>query len=290
MEPDMYSFSQQNFPTQLGATIKNLWLKEAFTDVTLVSEDKKQIQAHKLVVSAFSPILKDLLIDNPHPNPLLYMRGIKHDVLLSVVQFMYFGQSTIPQENINELLDILKDLQVHEFNIQKNYFKGDESNVLSDDYEAKTKKESLKHESNVQIDDYEAKTTNKSLKYEDDSLIMKEGEKHIFNCQECDSVFTSKKGLIYHTRAKHEGVIYTCNECDYKGSTKSCLRKHQRSRHEGNVYLCNLCSYQATQPSNLKTHNKSKHEGIRYPCTFCEFECGWPSELLKHKRVKHPKF
>ena len=50
-----------------------------FTDVTLATEDDKQIIAHKVIVSSGSEFFRNLLIKNPHKNPLTYLKGIKHD-------------------------------------------------------------------------------------------------------------------------------------------------------------------------------------------------------------------
>ena len=47
-----------------------------FTDVTLACEENKQISAHKVVLSSCSEMLKKILLDNPHPNPLIYLQGL----------------------------------------------------------------------------------------------------------------------------------------------------------------------------------------------------------------------
>ena len=45
------------------------------TDVTLVSSDGLQLQAHKTVLCSSSSFFREILIVNPHPGVLLYMRG-----------------------------------------------------------------------------------------------------------------------------------------------------------------------------------------------------------------------
>ena len=50
-----------------------------FADVTLVTDDKKQIRAHLTILSACSAVFKNILqIDNSNVNPVIYLRGIKH--------------------------------------------------------------------------------------------------------------------------------------------------------------------------------------------------------------------
>ena len=44
-----------------------------FFDVTLASEDAKQMQAHKVILSSCSPIFKGILKANNHPHPVINM-------------------------------------------------------------------------------------------------------------------------------------------------------------------------------------------------------------------------
>ena len=60
-----------------------------FSDVTLACEDGQQVEAHKVILVASSPSFQKLLGRNKHPHPLIYMRGVKSDDLLSIVDFLY---------------------------------------------------------------------------------------------------------------------------------------------------------------------------------------------------------
>ena len=80
-----------------------IWWKPKL-DVTLVSDDKKQIQAHKFVLSACSPMLKNLLVKNVHPQPLIYMRGVGQEQLGYILQFMYQGEVSLGQDKVEMFL------------------------------------------------------------------------------------------------------------------------------------------------------------------------------------------
>ena len=54
-----------------------------FTDVTMACEDGQQVEAHKVILAASSPIFQKLLAGNRHPQPLIYMRGMKSEDLLA---------------------------------------------------------------------------------------------------------------------------------------------------------------------------------------------------------------
>ena len=83
-----------------------------FLDVTLVSEDGKQIEAHKVILSISSPFFKNLLKRNIHSHPLIYMRGLKSHDLLAIIDFLYFGEANVYQENLDSFLAIAEELQL----------------------------------------------------------------------------------------------------------------------------------------------------------------------------------
>ena len=83
------------------------------TDVTLVSDDKKQFKAHKIVLSASSPVFKSIISDNLS-SPIIYLRGIQSYEIESILQFIYLGQATFYQERMNEFLNVAKSFQIKE--------------------------------------------------------------------------------------------------------------------------------------------------------------------------------
>ena len=86
--------------------------KKGFCDVTLVSDDQIPFQAHRFVLSAFSPVLKNILLNNPHSHPLIYLRGVNHQELDSILQFIYLGKASVNNSNMKRFVQATKDLQV----------------------------------------------------------------------------------------------------------------------------------------------------------------------------------
>ena len=70
-------------------------LKEDFCDVTLISEGNQQIEVHRVILAASSPLFRDLLRRNPHSHPLLFMRRINTKDLESIVTFIYHGEVNV---------------------------------------------------------------------------------------------------------------------------------------------------------------------------------------------------
>ena len=76
-----------DFQDLLKTSVGELRDDTNFTDVTLVCEDES-VTAHKVILSACSPFFKSLLKSHPHPQPLVYMRGIKATNMVAIADFI----------------------------------------------------------------------------------------------------------------------------------------------------------------------------------------------------------
>ena len=83
-----------------------------FADVTLACEDGQQVEANKVVLAASSPFFQNLLKRSRHPHPLIYMRGVKYEDLIAIVDFFYIGEADVFQENLNSFLAIAQELKL----------------------------------------------------------------------------------------------------------------------------------------------------------------------------------
>ena len=84
----MYSFSWKYFKRNLNLDFKDLYTSNKFTDVTLVSDDNIHFKAHKFLLGACSPELKQLLFNNPHPHPSIYLNDVPSQALESILYFI----------------------------------------------------------------------------------------------------------------------------------------------------------------------------------------------------------
>ena len=113
MDQKIHSLYWKSFQRDVASSFQILHTENNFSDVTLVSDDQIQIKAHKIVLSACSPVLKNILVNNTHPHPIIYLRGVKNQELNSILHFIYFGEVKIAHVRINEFLDIAKDLELN---------------------------------------------------------------------------------------------------------------------------------------------------------------------------------
>ena len=112
MNQEILSLRWKDFSTHLSSSLTDVFTENSFSDVTLVSDDLIQFQAHKCVLSACSPVLKNLLLNNPHSHPLIYLRGVKQQELQSILQFIYLGEARFYEGKMDKFMEAVKDLQI----------------------------------------------------------------------------------------------------------------------------------------------------------------------------------
>ena len=92
-----------------------------FSDITLISDDLVPTEAHRVILSASSPLLKSLLMMSPRGHtPLfrgptqLFLKGIKHVQLEAVLKFIYYGEVQVTSGEVRKFLEAGEELQISE--------------------------------------------------------------------------------------------------------------------------------------------------------------------------------
>ncbi len=109
---DKFCLRWNDFESNVSSSFARLRDDADFFDVTLASEDDRQIRAHRVILAACSPFFRRVLRANPHERPLLYLKGVRHSQLVSVLDFMYHGEVSVAQDDLNAFLAAAEDLSV----------------------------------------------------------------------------------------------------------------------------------------------------------------------------------
>ena len=89
------------------------WRKDyEFTDVTLVSGEGKFHKAHKIILSSGSSLLMNILQNAKHPQPLIFLKGIKDHNLKAILDYIYLGEVTIHHDDITDFFAEAQDYQL----------------------------------------------------------------------------------------------------------------------------------------------------------------------------------
>ena len=259
MHPEKYSLTWHTYSDHLKSMMRELMMNQDFSDVTLVTEDKKHIKANISILSACSPVFKDFLKKDRHSNAIMYLRGIQFSELESIMQFIYLGEATFYEERMDEFLAVAKSLEIKKLcntETEPNNEPGDDPTLI--DHETETlKKQTV-------ISDFINKQTSHEVNVGVSSLYNLNQSVHQgvkYACDQCDYQATKQSHLTIHIQSIHEGIKYACDQCDYQASTQSSLTSHIQSVHKSLKNACNQCDYQATRQGKLRRHIEINHRG-----------------------------
>ena len=112
MHPEKYNMNWQTFTDHLKELLHEMMLSKELTDVTLICDDKKQLKAHKIILSACSPVFKSIIECLPQNNSGIYLSEIHHQEMESILEFIYLGESTFEQKQIDDFLKVARKLEI----------------------------------------------------------------------------------------------------------------------------------------------------------------------------------
>ena len=222
-------------------TFSKLRKEEEFYDVTLVSDDQKQIMAHKLVLSSSSEYFKHILKSNKHSHPMLCMTGITSVDLENVLSYIYEGEVQIFQENIEKFLNIAQMLKIE--------------GLLSSDTENDDKFEQ-KQSTETKPKLEPTKTLDKSYEIKEDFA-----SKNAISLNDSSSLDEIEQKITENLKINENGD-YTCNICGRvgaKGYLKN-LKHHIETHLEGISFSCSICGKQFRSRNSLKNHKSLYHK------------------------------
>ena len=101
-----------DFKENITLSFKALRDDRDFTDVTLACEDGQHIEVHKTVLATSSPFFMELLKRHKHSHPCLYMRGVKSNVLMTIMDFLYYGEANVSQGDLDSFLALAEEFKL----------------------------------------------------------------------------------------------------------------------------------------------------------------------------------
>ena len=254
----------KEFQDNIRSAFRNFRGDNAFADVTLVSEDGQQVEAHKVILATSSPFFQKLFGKNKNPHPLVYMRGVKSFDLLAIVDFLYNGEANVFQENLDSFLAIAEELQLNglwgKTDDKIKYFGGVEekyrpsvfSPTINNSSENNPKSHSKGEPPNSQIQNpKENRTSPIPINFYGDmeeldgrvKSMMEKSQNKIANgphrmtladkCKVCGKEGGATQ-IRDHIEANHlEGITIPCNLCERTFRSRNGVRLHKRQHHLG---------------------------------------------------------
>ncbi|XP_030020753.2 protein bric-a-brac 2 isoform X5 [Manduca sexta] len=106
-----YSLRWNNHQPNFISMFTTLLNTQTLVDVTLAAEGK-HLQAHKVVLSACSTYFQSLFVENPSRHPIVILKDVTFADLRTMVDFMYYGEVNVTEEQLPQVLDTAKLLKI----------------------------------------------------------------------------------------------------------------------------------------------------------------------------------
>ena len=107
-------FKFKNFQENLAETFIKLLNCKELCDARLIGEDQIPIEAHRIVLSAFSSILKGFVKQLGDGENEIVIQGMDHEDIESLLQFLYLGEVSIAHAGVDKFLRAAKFLGINQ--------------------------------------------------------------------------------------------------------------------------------------------------------------------------------
>ena len=273
-----YNLAWHTYSEHQREIMQKMLICDDFKDVTLISDDKKPIKAHRNILSACSPVFKNIFHMEINNHPVIYLRGIKHSEIESILQFIYLGETKLYKDSLNELLLVAKNLEIEEFSKNVEFEKlqdyQTDNGQLNEKFNKSNEIQSTSKEESSAISLWSVlqnRIKSKSSKnFESEASKHDYLPKHIQSDREdveIQKIFeedTKDEIPIFNIQSEDEGIQYEYNGFDYQTPQHSLLETCIESKNEGTKYECDQCDYQSTYKYRMKKHIQLQHENVKY--------------------------
>ena len=292
-----------------------------FEDVKLVFTCGKTLLAHRLVLSAASPVLRELLQTSKSlvKSELVHLLLPDFDfaIMRQLVKLIYSGEVALQNGQLGLVVEYGRLLDIPAFREGEEKRLSEKSTELGDAKEKDTgafpeeRKEPFTNETELELQESVelAQTDSDSEKSQITSDDKQAGERadedanegidapekvkeeHIednVNDSKEDSIETSNQTeILFYKIPQRVEQSKNCPDCDYKTKWMGDLRKHRLAKHEGLRHECDICNAKFAGKPNLRNHKLTKHDGVSFPCKKCDYTSLNIHQLRNHDQSKH---
>jgi len=303
---DNITIGLKSFHQDVGETFQTLKKTGDFYDVTLVSDDLQEILAHRIVLSCFSPVFRQLLrTTSKCSTAMLLLKGIKKQELEHILEFMYTGIVSIPQKDLEDFLAVSNYLKLKGLDVKEGKMMNDVSDTRNNDNLSKEKQtiympavvedkidilENGVKEEYIDVLEYSLDSNNIPLDKVQEVKLLKENleivsrdiydeEERQLDLHEFD--FDDSKPSFNYMPIPSEVDI---ND-DYDETINSLMEK------VNSKWYCKVCrkEYPPKNKTHLKDHIEANHtSGFSHRCKKCLYVSANKSALRHHMARHHP--
>lgn len=228
-------------------------------DVTIVCEDDS-IKAHKLVLSACSPFFRRIFMKVNHPHPWLYLNGVQHKDLLSLIDYIYEGETKVAPEDLTGFFKTAKYLEILGL---MEY----ETLVNMEPFMSHTDLSSTEENNNTHINKTSMECNEKPINHKEDLKNT-----HSFLVKDRLNLPPEMKDASAEDKWRYE--------------ISKLIRKFKDPVHKLTMWKCTRCDFKATRAKykqEIHAENHIKHLDLfSYSCKYCDKKPKTREAFYKH--------
>ena len=243
---DKFKLTWHTFSFHGQQLLRNLFESQEFTDVTLISDDQHQYKVHKFILSACSTSLKRILSSNPF-NTSIYLRGIHHEELESILQFIYLGEATLYHERMNEFLNVAKNLDIKEIGKNVIHEGGDENDNQNQSVDQEVQVASDENQSNVTDEYQKREAVNDNQSFNQQASVVTDYEDHEREAVKHKQSFNQEVSAA----AEDEGQERVATSDEQSFNQEASVSSDEKQSNE--VGLSNRTTFQAINSDSIQS-------------------------------------
>ena len=241
MADEKFNLKWRDFQANASNTFAQLRREEDFFDVTLVSSDKNQVQAHKVIISACSDYFKSILKLNKQGNHILCLDNVTSKELTCVVDYIYNGEVNVEEKHLERFLDIAQRFELQGL-------------ITNDDEEYEKESKQKPNEPEVFTLDVNEYDTEKTNGYDDSKSSLPLKSLLNFSSDQFSNVEDLDK-KIRENLTKFPGKGYECILCQKLTKDFRDAREHVETHFEGLSFPCQFCDKTLRSRHALRKHS-----------------------------------
>jgi len=270
--------SHEDFRT---SKLKSLLENKSFLDVTIACGDDEQIDAHKLVLSVASPIFERLFERNPRLHPLIYLSGVKKNIVESLLHFIYTGKAKVAQGELNEFLALSESLKIQGLFEEDLTTKINENTSQGTDTPIHPPNTHENSDIEYTIEDQTMRLTESGTNNEEGFITIDESHSHEIDIQgkEIKEESTEVECKVFLKEIFDDKSVMTVD--DYDVMIDTMLYRN------GTTWNCAKCVYTSSYRGHVREHVESHCTNVSIGCSFCGADFGRKRVYRMHLKMCH---
>ena len=258
MTSEKFSLKWNDYLTNWSQSLSGLRDDTELSDVTLITDDKVKISAHKILLSSCSKVFNFILKESKQTNILLYIGGVGSVNLGFILDYIYHGEVNLYQEQLDDFLESAQKLEISGL-MGDNKSNQDEQECELEDINNSL--HTLKEESHKSQEQQMVNTNDNDQTPRTKSQFTRSISK---NYQNFDVTGLTSEEISAKIRSMYQKIdgVWTCIECGKISNNKTTsgdIRLHVETHLDGLCYSCNLCHQEFRSKNAFKHHKNLYH-------------------------------